>query len=114
MDSATKALDGHVAHFRTQRPSMPGSGQQDERIDVTRNHDAEMSMVKGGDLSCPQALSDGSDRRVHCTKSEIGVLLNQVRGTCQVAVNHMLDIEASGNEAAEEGSFYWSLCLASK
>jgi hypothetical protein len=59
---------------------MPGSGQQDERFDVTRNHNSEMPMVKGGDLCGLKALSDGNDRRVSCTKFEVCVLFNQISG----------------------------------
>jgi hypothetical protein len=52
-------LDDHVIHSRSQMLAMSGSGQEGEPMDVTRLHDPEVPMVKGGDFSCPQALSDG-------------------------------------------------------
>jgi hypothetical protein len=88
---------------------MPGSGQQGERCGVTGPHDTEVPMIKGGDFVSAEALSDGNDRRVHCTKTEIGILLHQLRRPFEVGVTHVFDVEATGNEAAEEGGPDWCL-----
>ena len=61
-------------------------------------------MVKGGDLGGTEALSDGNDRRVDCTKAEIGILLNQLRRPFEVGLGRVLDAEAPGDETAEEGT----------
>ena len=71
-------------------------------------------MVKGADFGGAEALSNGNDRRVHCTKTKIGVLLHQLRRSFEVGVAHVFDVEATGNEAAEEGSLHWRLGTASK
>lgn len=93
---------------------MPGSGQQRERCSVTGPNDTEVPMVKGGDVGSTETLSDGNDRRVHCTKAEIGVLLHQLRSSFEVGVADVFDIEATGNETAEEGSLYRCLRTLSK
>jgi hypothetical protein len=99
---------------RSERLAMPGLGQQGERRGVTGPHNTEVPMVKGGDLGGAEALSDGNDRRVHCTKAKIGVLLHQLRRSFEVGVAHVFDVEATGNEAAEEGSLHWCLGTVSK
>ena len=88
---------------------MPGSGQQGERGGVTGPHDTEVPMVKGGDLGGAETLSDGNDRRVHCTKAEIGVLLHQLRRPFEVGVAYVFDIEATGNETSEKDGLHWCL-----
>ena len=71
-------------------------------------------MVEGGDFGGTEALSDGDDRRVHCTKAEIGVLLNQLCRPFEVGVAHVFDVQATRYEAAEEGSLHWCLGAVSK
>jgi hypothetical protein len=103
-----------TSFIRSERLAMPGSRQQRERCGVTGPYDTEVPLVKGGDLGGTKALSDGNDRRVHCTKTEIGVLLHQLRRPFEVGVAHVFDIDATGNEAAEEGSLHWCLGTVSK
>jgi hypothetical protein len=114
MGSTTNDCDWHVAHSRNERLAMPGSGQQRERRGVTGPHDTEVPLVKGGDLGGAETLSDGNDRRVHCTKAEIGVPLHQLRPPFEVGVAYVFDVEATGNETAEEGSLYRCLRTLSK
>jgi hypothetical protein len=71
-------------------------------------------MVKGGDLGGTEAFSDGNDRRVDCTKAEIGILLNQLRRPFEVGLGHVFDCEAPGDKTAEEGTLDRGLGALSK
>ena len=73
---------------------------------MTRANHCEVPMIKRGDLGGTQTFSDRNDRRVHCTQTEVGVLLNQLRRSFEVGIDHVLYIEPTGDEAAEEGALY--------
>ena len=43
------------------------------------------------------------------SKTEIGILLNQLRRSFEVDVAHVLDVEAPGNETSKGGGLHWGL-----
>jgi len=84
-------------------------GQQGKCSDVPRTNNCKMPVIERGDLGGIEAFSDRNNRRVHSAESEIGILLNQLCCTDEVGVNHVFDVQPTGNEGAEKGTLYGCL-----
>jgi hypothetical protein len=85
------------------QPSGCGaSGQQRERLDMSRAHDTEVTPVERRDLDNAETFGNGDQARVDTAETEIGIALDEFTNARPVTFGERLDMQLARRDRAVE------------